>query len=37
MTECPGRGSFGTVLQAALYRGYVSVYTRSERNGSTRS
>lgn len=36
MSEFPGRGSFGTVLQAALYRGYVSVYTKSERNGSTR-
>lgn len=37
MSEFPGRGSYGIALQAALYRGYVSVYTRSERNGSTRS
>lgn len=34
MSECPGRGSFGIALQAALYRGHVSVYTMSERNGS---
>lgn len=37
MSECPGRGNYGIALQAALYRGHVSVYTRSERNGSTRS
>lgn len=37
MSECPGRGSYGIALQTALYRGHVSVYTRSKRNGSPRS